>query len=396
MRCKETGVRYVDALRGGADPELEDHLLSCERCRRDTEGLAAVAAQIKRIGDIDVDRMPFSMARRRVAREGTRADRLARIARMSLGGSAAAAVLVALLIGLGGRPHPIVGYISEAAADSPLPPESPIRAHESLRFPSYAEIVLPSVGAMRVRPGTLLSFEDAATVFLEDGEVFLQIHRRPSSGFYVRTDRLAAAVRGTRFGVRPYAVYVVSGAVNVEVAGGERVESLKAGEAIQVSHDRSFLKTAGLGDLADWIVAIDPPRLGLAAVQDGTLRLDRRRTVLLRFSNPSRLAALMIPAPEPRAEYLHLSVERADGAGAFQVALPEVKIVRAAYDSRLIRVDADSPLEIETSLSPEMFADASGTGIRKVRFVYTSGGDGDPRVWKGSVQSDELRIEVSK
>lgn len=396
MKCREIRARFADHLRGVSDPELDDHLRACDRCRSETAGLADVAAAIKLIGDIDVDRMPFSMARRQVAREGTRTDRLVRIARMSLAASAAAAVLVVLVIAMGGAPHPIVGYVSEAAADSPLPPESPIRAHEMFRFPSYAEIVLPSVGVLRVRPGTLLFFDDATTVRLEDGEVFLQIHRRPSRGFRVRTDRFTAAVRGTRFGVRPYAVYVVSGALNVEIAGSERVEALKAGESIQVSHDRSFVKTPGLGDLAAWIDAIDPPSLGLAAVQEGPLRLDRRRIVLLRFSNPSRLAALMIPAPEPRAEYLHLSVKRADGAGAFQVVLTDIKIVRAAYENRLIRIDADSPLEIETSLSPEMFADAGGTGARKVRFVYTSGGNGDPRIWKGSIQSDELQIEVSK
>jgi hypothetical protein len=396
MRCKETRIRFPDTLRGGADPDLADHLRSCARCRTETEGLSEAAAEIGVIPEIDVDRMPFSMARRQIAREGTRADRLVRVARMSLGASAAAAVLVAMLLWFGGAPHPIVAFVSEAGADSPLPPEAPIRAREQLRFPSYAEIVLPSVGVMRVRPGTLLSFDDASTVRLEDGEVFLQIHRRPSPGFRVRTDRFVAAVRGTRFGVRPYAVYVVTGGVNVEIGGGERVEALKAGESIQVSHDRTILRTAGLGDLAAWIDAIDPPRLGLAAVQEGSLRVDRRRAVLLRFSNPSRLAALMIAPPEPRAEYLHLSVERADGAGAFPVALTDVKIVRAAYEARLIRIDADSPLELEASLSPEMFADAGGTGARKVRFVYTSGGDGDPRVWKGSVQSEELLIEVSK
>jgi len=396
MNCKGARERFIDRLHQGPDAELSEHLAECAPCRRDMEGVEESARALQAIPEIDVDRMPFSLARRQTAAEGSRSSRLHRVPRLTMAAGIAAAVLVGIVLWTGGAPEPIVAYVAEAGADSPVPPESPIHASVEYRFPSYAEIVLPAVGTLRVRPGTAIRFESATTVQVEDGEVFLEIHRRPRGGFHVRTERFVASVRGTRFGVRPYAVYVLSGSVNVQV-GPERVESIAAGETISVGHDRTVVKGAGTSEMAAWILRVDPPTLVLTTpTLEAPLRVDRKRTVLLRFGNPSRLAPMMLPPVEPRAEYLHLSVQRDDGQGAFQVALNEVKIIRAKVDARLMQVDADSPIEIEATVSPDMFPDAAGTGIRKVRFVYTCGGDGEPRVWKGSVQTEELLIEVVK
>jgi len=244
MNCKGARERFIERLHQGPDAELSEHLASCSTCRGDMDGIEESALALQAVPEIDVDRMPFSLARRQTAYEGSRTSRLHRVPRLTMAAGIVAAVLVGLILWTGGAPEPIVAFVGEAAPDSPVPPQAPIHANVEYRFPSYAEIVLPAVGTLRVRPGTAIRFESATAVHIDDGEVFLEIHRRPRGGFQVRTERFVATVRGTRFGVRPYAVYVLSGSVNVQV-GPERVESLAAGETISVGHDRTVVKGAG-------------------------------------------------------------------------------------------------------------------------------------------------------
>lgn len=391
MDCRDAAQELAGAVFAEPEGDLAEHLAGCEACRTELEELRRTLGLFREMPEIDVGPEVFERIRARVRGEELRRNRLSRVYRLSVGGSVAAAVLLALLVIFLPGPDPVVARVTRST-DPGLLPGTGLRAGTEVAFAQPTEIrLLDGAGIARIRKGTRLVLDAPNRVRISEGEAFFDVRPGGKGGFHVYTDRFIVYVRGTRFGVRPDAVYVVRGSVNVEM-DPSRVEPVGENERLVVDANGRWSRSSCTEEDIGWLLAYEPPTLRMELVETRPVRLDAPRSVRLRFTNPSLVAPIYLPPS--LTDYLQMAVTPPGGRKPFHVRVARVRLLRRSEEEGRIRIDARSPLLVEVRLEAESFSVTRARGIHKVKFLYTVGDHGDPGLWGGSVETRPLEVEV--
>jgi hypothetical protein len=386
MKCESAREEIVDALKDGPSIELENHLRECAECREMLGDLTSISATLHEMPEIEPAPFVLNSIKRQIGLGQVRTGRLRRLFRMAWAAAALGGVVTAVMLLSTPPSARVVAYVSRTQS-AEFRTAQGLALGQTYDFAAYASLTLPDIGTVRVRENTRLQFGSASELTLLKGEVFIEVTQKPRDGFRVRTEKLLASVAGTEFGVTPTDVYVRTGSVHVQA--GDKTAQVGKGEMVRANGALQRTRVDPL-TLMEWVREYETPAVRLALVSNSRLLMNRTEKVLLRLTNSSRYWPIYLRSMEPGG-FLQLKLSGKSGE-TFHVRIDEIH-VSARIEDRLIRIEEGQPVEVEVTLKPDLFASLGKSGVFQASFVYTSGGDQDPRIWSGTVESRE-RIEI--
>jgi hypothetical protein len=355
----------------------------------------SVASVLHEMPDVQPTPHVLHSVKRQMTIGQVRSGRLRKMFRMTFAAVALAGLVwIGLVLGTAQTPS-VVAYVFRVAQGADYVPGQGLSVGQAYDFASYTSLTVPDVGVVRVREGSRVRFTSPNELALEKGEVFVEVSRKPKDGFRVRTEKFTASVVGTEFGVSASDVYVMSGHVKVD----STTASVKLGPGELVHVNGGPLAPTRVEPVSRmiWVREYEPPTVNLQLVSNRRLELVKPETVLLKLTNSSRFWPAYLRNLESGANYLRLKLVSKDKKQQFSINLDQIKVAKALYEDRLFRIEADSPVEVEVTLRPELFDGPGKSGIFFASFVYTSGVDPDSRIWSGTVESrDSIEIEIRK
>jgi hypothetical protein len=397
--CKYIKERLVDLLKGeiseGDLENLNSHLFSCRSCAKDASALKTVNTLLRAVEEIEPsERLWQRIEEALTPREALKRPLLPRVALAS-----AAALLLGIIIYLlfyqpQSQPFTIVKKICHQETLTEVDKKIPLG--ETLKMDNYAIIEIKDRGILRVEKGTTFRFEQKERIFLQEGEIFLDL--RPGRGeFVLRTPDLEVNVLGTRFGLKRGKhnggsfVYIVEGKVMISNQKGSLVGG--PGDIIYGVKGvaPTFRSTQRLYKLIAWLKRYEnyAPQITIQApkelIKDQTLHLK------ITISNHTTLPLVLEPLGE-KPPYLSLGVIDPDGMKWY---ITLVKDMIKARDSPptvngFIKLEEGESFSILYELDPKLFS-KDGLYRLKVNYICQTKVKG---VWSGSIDSEYIKMEV--